>query len=165
VSEELLAVGRITRAHGVRGEVAVQPLTEVEARFAPGSSLLLEDGRTLIVAASRPHQHRLLVRFEGVKDRAGAEGLRGEVLLVAAGGAPPAPEGGFWVHQVVGLELLTEDGRSVGRVTEVLHNPANDVWVTDAGALVPAVRAVVVSVDLEARTATIADLPGLLEEG
>jgi len=159
-------VGRITRAHGVRGEMAVQPLSEVQARFAPGSVLLLEDGWTLTVAGSRPHQHRLLVRFREVADRTAAERLRGALLLVPASDAPEAPEGAFWVHQVVGVEVVTEDGRSLGPVREVLANPANDVWVTEDGALIPAVREVVVEVDLEAGRAVIRDLPGLLgEEG
>src|SRR5919106_3113295 len=106
--QQLLAVGRIARAHGVRGEVAVQSLTEVETRFAPGSVLRLEDGRTVTVAASRPHQHRLLVKFEEIADRADAESLRGTVLLVPSSQSPPPPDGAFWVHQVVGLEMVTE---------------------------------------------------------
>jgi 16S rRNA processing protein RimM len=163
--EELLAVGRITRAHGVRGEVAVQLLTEVEARFAPGSVLRLEDGRRLTVQTSRPHRHRLLVRFREVPERDAAEGLRGQTLLVASTEAPPIEdEDRFWVHQVVGLEVVTEEGRSLGRVREVQANPANDLWVTENGAVIPALRKVVVAVDLAAQRAVIRPIPGLLEE-
>ena len=163
---ELLAVGRITRAHGVGGEVAVQPLTEVEGRYARGSTLLLgpEGDRSLTVERSRPHQQRLLVKFEEVPDRTAAEALRGRLLLVSSDAAPEAPTGAFWVHQVVGLEVVTESGGSLGRITEVQSNPANDLWLTEAGALVPAVRDVVAEVDLEGGRVTIRDLPGLLEE-
>jgi 16S rRNA processing protein RimM len=158
-------VGRIARSHGVGGEVSVQPLTEVGARFEPGSVLRLEDGRTLTVERSRPHRHRLLVRFEEIGDRDAADALRGLVLLVAADTAPPIEEPDrFWIHQVVGLEVVTEEGRSLGRIREVQGNPANDLWVTDEGHLIPAVREVVVGVDLTGGRVTVRPLPGLLEE-
>ena len=164
-----VAVGRIARAHGIRGEVAVQPLTEVESRFSPGSVLGLEDGRTLTVAASRPHQNRLLIRFEEVADRTGAEALRGEVLVVEATDSPAiAEDDRYWVREIVGLEVVTEAGRVIGKVRDVLGNPANDVWVVDAGGrdvLIPAIRDVVVQVDRDAGRVVIRELPGLLREG
>jgi 16S rRNA processing protein RimM len=165
--QDLLAVGRITRAHGIRGEVAVLKLTEVEGRFHPDARLLLEDGRELTVEASRPHGHRLLVKFREAPDRTAAEALRGQVLLVRAADAPPAPEGAFWVHQVVGLEVVTEGGRELGRVRSVLHNPANDVWVTDGPPgelLIPALKDVIVQVDLEAGRAVVREIEGLISE-
>lgn len=159
-------MGRVTRSHGVGGEVSVQPLTEVGARFAAGSVLRLEDGRTLTVEGSRPHRDHVLVKFEGVGDRDDADGLRGSVLLVDAADAPAIEESDrFWIHQVVGLEVVTEDGRSLGRISEVEGNPANDLWVTESGALIPAVREVVVGVDLEAGRVTVRELPGLFDEG
>jgi 16S rRNA processing protein RimM len=164
VTEELLAVGRITRAHGVRGEVAVQSLTEVEERFAPGSVLLTEDDRRLTVRRVRPHGDRLLVTFEEIEDSTEAESLRGALLLIAAADTPSIEEPGrFWVHQVVGLDVVTEDGRSLGQIREVHSNPANDLWVTDQGALIPAVNEVIREVDLHRGRVTIAELPGLLE--
>jgi 16S rRNA processing protein RimM len=149
----------------VGGEVSVQPLTEVGARFVPGSVLRLEDGRTLTVQASRPHRDRVLVKFEGVADRDHADALRGSVLLVDAADAPPIEERDrYWIHEVVGLQVITEDGRPLGRIREVEANPANDLWVTEDGALIPAVREVVVGVDLEAGRVTVRELPGLFEE-
>lgn len=165
MSSEDLAVGRVTRAHGIRGEVAVESLSEVEGRFEPGSALRLEDGRTLTVASIRSHGHRLLIRFEGISDRTAAEALRGQVLLVAISDAPSIEEEGrFWVHEVVGLEAVTEEGRSLGRIREVLRNPANDLWVAEgpAGqALLPAVRDIIVDVDRDAGRVVVRDLPGL----
>jgi len=161
VSSELLAVGRISSAHGVRGEVSVHKLTEVEERFAKGSILQLEDGRRLTVDMTRPHQRSLLVKFEQVADRTQAEALRGQVLLVPSDASPEPPEGAFWVHQVVGLEVVTEDGRSLGTIVEVQANPANDLWVTESGALLPAIRDLVVGVDLDAGRVTVREMPGL----
>lgn len=161
MTDELLAVGRVSRAHGVGGEVSVQRLTEVEERFAAGSVLRLEDGRTLTVEKARPHQQRLLVKFEEIADRTDAESLRGQVLLVPMDASPEPPQGSFWIHQVVGLEVVTEDGRSLGRIREVEGNPANDLWVTESGTLIPAVREVVTEVDLKAGRITVRDIPGL----
>lgn len=162
---ELLAVGRITKAHGIRGEVAVMTLTEVGSRFERGSVLRLEDGRTLTVSGSRPHGNRLLVRFEEIGDRTDAETFRGQVLLASAAGTPAPPDGAYWVHQVVGLEVVTDDERGIGRIAEVLHNPGNDVWVVrdgDREALIPAVREVVLDVDLDAGVVRIRPIEGLL---
>ena len=164
MTSELLAVGRISRAHGIGGEVSVHKLSEVEERFAPGSKLRLEDGRTLTVETTRPHQRQLLVKFEEIPDRSAAESLRGEVLLVSADQSPEPPGGAFWVHQVVGLEVVTEGGRSLGRILEVEGNPANDLWVTESGALIPAIRDVVTEVDLEGGRVKIREMPGLLED-
>lgn len=159
-------MGRIARSHGVGGEVSVRPLTEVGARFEPGSVLRLEDGRTLTVERSRPHRDRVLVKFEEVADRNQADELRGSLLVIPVELAPSIEEADrFWVHQVVGLEVVTDRGRSLGRIREVQGNPANDLWVTDEGALIPAVREVVVDVDLARGRVTIRPLPGLLEEG
>lgn len=162
--EELLLVGRIAKAHGVRGEVSVEPLTEVASRFEPGSTLLAgESGdRTLTVAASRPHTARILVRFEGVADRDEADALRGTLLFVRSGETPDLPEGSYWPHDLVGCEVTTEEGRSLGPLTEVLAGPGNDVWVTPAG-MIPAAREFVVDVDLETRRIVVRAPPGLLE--
>jgi 16S rRNA processing protein RimM len=169
--KELLAVGLVTRAHGVKGEVAVRPLTEVESRFQPGSVLLLGPGgeRVLTVGSVRGlHHGRLLVRFREVSGRDEAEALRGQALLVDSRESPPLSEPDrFWVHQIVGLEVRTEDGRPLGRVREVLHSAANDVWVVEGDrgeVLVPAVREVVSSVDVTGGQVVIRDVAGLLGE-
>lgn len=159
----------MARAHGVRGEVAVQPLSEVEARFHTGSVLLLgPDGQQLLtVVAARPHGNRLLVRFEEVGDREAADSLRGRVLLVRQEDAPSLPQDRYWVHEVVGMEVVTEAGRSLGRIRQVLHNPANDVWLVEGDGrefLIPALRDVVTDVDPSARRAVIREVPGLLGE-
>lgn len=166
---ELLAVGRVTRTHGVRGEVAVQPLSEVESRFQRGSVLLLGPAgdRRLTVREARSHGHRLLVRFEEVAELGEAESLRGRLLLVRAEDAPPLPADRYWVHELVGLEVLTEKGRTLGRIREVLHNPANDVWVVegdDGEVLIPALQDVIAEVDPMGGRVVIREVPGLLGE-
>ena len=160
-----LAVGRVARAHGVRGEVAVEPLTEVAARFEPGSILFCDDAlaRPLTVEASRPHGGRVLVAFRGIGDRDAADALRGAYLFVDDTSSPPLGDGAFWPHHLVGCEVTSEDGTPLGVLTEVLHNPANDVWVVtgDGGEiLIPALSEVVRSVDVEGRRIVVRDDTG-----
>ena len=131
-----LEVGRIGRAHGLHGEVSVTPISNVEERFAPGSVLYAGD-RTLEIASSRRHRDRWLVHFRGVDDRTAAEALRNRVVTAEANA--DAPEGGLWVHEVIGSEVRDRTGTVVGRVTAVEANPAHDLLVLDTGALVPMV--------------------------
>ncbi len=163
-----VAVGRITRAHGVKGEVAVLPLSQVAARFAPGSRVLAGEAqdRVLVVAEARPHRSRLLVTFEGVSDRDQAEALQGTYLFTPASDAPPLPPGEYWTHELVGCEVVMQEGRTLGTLGEVIHTPANDVWVVqgpEGETLVPALRDVVADVDLDVRRITIRQVPGLIE--
>lgn len=164
--ERRVAVGRVTRAHGVKGEVAVLVLSEVEDRFAPGSVVRLEGGRVLTVRESRPHRGRLLVTFREIADRERAERLRDAYLFVPESEVPELPEGAYWPHQVEGCEVVIEAGRSLGVIRQIIHTAANDVWsaVTEAGeeTLVPALRDVVVSVDVAGKRVVVREVPGLI---
>ena len=141
-------------------------LSEVERRFHPGSVLRLEDGTRLTVAESRPHRGRLLVKFREVEDRNAAEDLAGQYLFISTAEVPEPPQDSFWPHDLVGCEVVTEEGRSLGRIEEVIHGEANDIWVSRSEAgetLVPALRDVVVSVDIPARRVRIVEPPDLVE--
>ena len=148
----------------MHGEVSVLVLSEVPERFRPGATLHLEDGRPLTVASGRPHRGRLLVRFEELGDRTAVEGLGGAYLFVPEEDVPVAPEGSFWPHELEGCEIVTDEGRSLGRISEVILGEANDLWVArdgDRETLVPALRDVVVSVDTSAKRVVIHEVPGL----
>jgi 16S rRNA processing protein RimM len=168
VDEPTVVVGLITKAHGLRGEVAVQNRSDNADRWAPGAQVLTEDGRTLTIEHARGGG-RLLVRFAGVADRTQAERLRGTVLVVPTSWLPELPDGQYWPHQLEGCEVVTASGRSLGRITDVIENPANDLWVTvdDEGAetLIPAITEVVVEVDVGAERVTVRDVPGLTTSG
>jgi 16S rRNA processing protein RimM len=163
---EFVAVGRIIRAHGVKGEVAVLPLSQIESRFEPGSRVLGgTEHRPLTVAAVRPHRSRLLVTFEEIADRTAAQAAAGSYLFVPAREVPPPPEGEYWPHQLMGCRVETNRGLVLGEIREIVHGLANDLWVarTDDGAetLIPALKDVVRSVDLEARRIEVDEIPGL----
>lgn len=130
----LLEVGRIGRAHGLRGEVVVSLTTDRLERVAPGAVLVTDAGE-LEVQASRPHQGRWIVAFAGQASREDADRLRGLVLRAEAVDDPAE----MWVHDLVGAEVVTVDGDIVGRCTGVVANPAADLLELDSGALVPVV--------------------------
>lgn len=130
-----LVVGRIGRAHGIRGDVAVEVRTDSpEERFTAGNVLRTEGGPPLSIEDARWHSGRLLVHFGGVRDRDAAERLSGLVLLtdVAETESTDDPEE-FFDHQLVGLRAVDLGEVELGEVTEVLHLPAQDVLVVRTG--------------------------------
>ena len=165
MDEPSVVVGRITRPHGVRGEVAVLVISEVPERFRDGATVWTESGRALTVSASRSHGDRLLVRFEGLGDREQADALRGTLLVVPESASPELPEGSWWDHQIVGCAVETDAGRALGAVRDVIHTPANDVWsVVDAAeteTLIPVIADVIVEVDVAGRRIVAREVPGL----
>lgn len=127
----MLEVGRITRPHGVRGDVNVLLTSNRTERVAPGSVLHTADG-VLTVMSSRPHKSGYIVTFAECRDRDAAEALRGTVLL----GEPIEDPDELWVHELVGAMVVDGDVER-GRVVQVLDNPASDILELDSGALVP----------------------------
>jgi 16S rRNA processing protein RimM len=159
-------VGRIVRPHGIRGEVVVEPSTDAPHRFAPGNAMRTET-RRLTIAASRAHQGRLLVQFEEIAERDGAEALRGALLTIPIEDAAPAAEGRYYPHQLAGLGVFDEFGNALGEMGEVLEYPASDLWVvrTPDGkdVMVPAVREIVLDVDLANGRIVLRPPEGLFE--
>jgi 16S rRNA processing protein RimM len=166
-----LVVGRIGRAHGIKGEVAVEVRTdEPEARLAPGAVLATDPGAVgpLTVTTVRAHSGRLLLVFEGVADRSAAEALRGTMLLAEVDPeALPGDEDEWYDHQLVGLDVVLADGTRVGAVREVLHLPGHDLLAVDrAGAgdlLVPFVAEIVPVVDVPGHRVVVAPPDGLID--
>lgn len=165
-----VVVGRVGRAHGIRGELTIEPRTdEPDRRFTPGAVLRNEDGtRRLTVASARWHSGRLLVRFDEVADRTAAENCRGIVLFAdVAADERPAGEGEFWDRDLLGLTVLTAQGDTGGEVRRIQHGPQDLLVVRTPGGeerLIPFVEALVPTIDLEARTLTLADVTGLLSD-
>lgn len=175
----VVVVGRVGRAHGVRGELSVEVRTDdPDLRFAEGETLTVAAARgatlpegcppRVTVTGTRWHQSRLLVRFAEADDRNGAELLRGTLLTVALDpDERPADPDEFYDHQLEGLTARTPDGVEVGRVVEVVHGAAQDLLAIrtsdDREVLVPFVAALVPTVDLESGHLVVVDQPGLLD--
>jgi 16S rRNA processing protein RimM len=124
-------VGRVGRAHGLRGEVAVDLFTDRDERAAPGSEFATSAG-DLLLAEARPHSGRWLFRFEGHTRREDAERIQGVELWSEPIEDPDA----LWVHELIGCRVM--DGEvDRGTVVAVSPNPASDLLELDSGALVP----------------------------
>jgi 16S rRNA processing protein RimM len=132
----LLEIGRVGRAHGVRGEVYVDLTTDRYERLAPGARVWARSA-WLTVARSRPQPHagRFLVTFEGIDQRAAAEKLTNATLHAEPIHDPEA----LWVHELIGSDVVEVDGTRRGRCVAVVDNPAADLLELDTGALVPIV--------------------------
>lgn len=128
----LLEVGRVEKAHGLRGEVIVKLSTNVVERVAPGSVLFAGD-RALTVVSSSPHQHRFIVQFEGVASREEADALHGAALQAEPIDDPEA----LWIHELIGAEVFDLGGVSHGTVRSVIDNPASDLLELESGVLIP----------------------------
>ncbi len=169
---ETVAVGRVLRPHGVRGEVAVEVLSDVPARFKKGSRLTgVREGVPstqavpLTVAASRVHKGGALVRFEGYEDRDRAEELRGLDLEVPRAEVPRARRGTYYQFELLGC-LCRDQGTELGRVVEVIEDGGGVMLIVEGEGRrvpVPFVKELLRKVDV-ARGVIDLELPeGLLE--
>ncbi len=127
-----LEIGRIGKAHGLKGEVTAVITSDRPERTAPGAVWFLDAG-AVIVTAIRPFQTRWIAVLEGVRTREQAEALAGQLIH----GEPIDDPDALWVHDLVGAEVQTPDGRSWGSVVAVLSNPADDLLELADGTLVP----------------------------
>ncbi|MFE4333980.1 ribosome maturation factor RimM [Streptomyces sp. NPDC056831] len=167
-----LVVARIGRAHGIKGEVTVEVRTdEPELRLAPGAVLATEPATVgpLTIETGRVHSGRLLLRFEGVRDRTAAEALRNTLLIAEVDPAelPEDPEE-FYDHQLMDLDVVLADGTEIGRITEITHLPSQDLFIVErpdgSEVMIPFVEEIVTEIDLEEQRAVITPPPGLIDE-
>jgi 16S rRNA processing protein RimM len=165
VSEPTVVVGKVAKAHGLRGEVTLMAISDNPGRFAAGSTVYTEAGRELHIRSCRGDGARLLVTFEGVEDRTSAESLHGAMLVVPRSMLPALPAGEYWPHDLEGCAVVTESGRGLGTIIDVIPNQANDLWVAadEAGTetLIPAIHDVIVEVDVPGRRVLVRDVPGI----
>ncbi len=128
-----LEVGKIDKAHGVRGDVVVTLLTDRTERLDPGAVLFRADGFRLTVKEARPHQHRFIVEFAEIRGKEAADAARGTMLF----GDPIDDPDTIWVHDLIDARVIDLEGNELGTVASVLENPASDLLVLDEDRFVP----------------------------
>jgi 16S rRNA processing protein RimM len=138
----LVPVGRVGRPHGLDGSFFVEQASENPTRFAVGATLLV-GGEPARIVASKRARGRPVIRLDRRVER-------GAALEVAREALPPPEDGSFYVFQLVGLEVVEDGGRELGRVADVAPGIANDVVELDSGLALPLVEDCVVDVDLDA---------------
>ena len=166
----LIEIGRLGRPHGVKGEQRLEPctFTALELHALKTFTWQGRDGasRTLTLATARAAHDRMLVRFTAAVDRDSAAALTNGRLLVEEERLPEPGPGHAYQHQLIGLEVVTEAGRTVGTVAEIWPSPAHPVLVVRGAGevLIPSIPEFVREVDLTGRRITVRLLPGM-EEG
>jgi 16S rRNA processing protein RimM len=168
---EFLAVGRVLRPHGLRGELRVEIHTDFPEGFAVRERLYLGHAElspdTYIpytLEGHRFHQGTVLLKFAGIDDRGHAEIFREQWVWVPVEEAVPLEEGEYYLHQMLGLRVVTEEGEELGQIAEIIETGAHPVYVVQGlqgEILVPDIEEVIVHIDLPAQQVTIQLLEGL----
>lgn len=162
---DYLVIGQVVGVRGLSGELKVRIESDDPERFyALEWAYLGDERRRMRVESVRLFKGAALVRLEGVSDRTAAEAYRGQYMRVAAEDALPLEEGEYYVHQIEGLQVRSDLGEELGHVHEVLVTGANDVYVVRGAhgeLLLPAIKEVILGVDLEQGVLTVHLLEGL----
>ncbi|MDD5093751.1 MAG: ribosome maturation factor RimM [Dehalococcoidia bacterium] len=164
-SHDFLTVGYIRGHWGIHGEVTVEVMTDFPDRFEPQRKLYL-DGHPLTIERSHPHKGYFILKLSTIDDIPSADKLRGKALEIPLREAHTLPEGEYYRFQLVGLEVVTTEGESVGRITEILPTASNDVYIVHGPRgeiLIPAISDVVKSIDITKGQLIIEVISGLLD--
>jgi len=176
--DDLILVGRVRRAHGVRGAVLVESLSDNPARFAAGSHMWLREdleavppsppdpADALVVTQSQEHSGSMMVWFEGVADRDAADRLRGADLVVPTAEVPPPADGEWYEFQLVGCRVHDAAEGDLGTVSALVEDGGGLLLIVEDGLRrlpIPFVRDFLVEVDLEAQRIDVDLPPGLIE--
>jgi 16S rRNA processing protein RimM len=146
---DLVSVGRVGRPHGLDGAFVVERGSDDERRYVVGASLLLDGVPATIVLSRRAGGGRRAIKLDRPVER-------GQELAVRRADLPPPDPDHYYVFDLVGLTVLEDGGRLVGRVDDVLPGVANDNLVLDSGALVPLVEDAIREIDIELRRIVVA---------
>ena len=168
--EDTLRVGVISSTHGVRGEVKVYPTTDDVNRFKKLKTVILDTGReqmTLSIESVKFFKNMVILKFDGVDTMNEVEGWRQKDLLITRDQAVPLQEDEFFITDLIGLTVVTDEGDTLGTLTDVMETGANDVYCvkTPEGKelLLPAIHDCILDVDLDKEEMLVHVLPGLLD--
>lgn len=167
--EYTCVVGHVKEAHGIKGEVKVVCYSDHPGQMMELDTVCIapEAGEPLVTSLKRvrqiPHKELYICQLEDVTDRTHAEALRGAQVRITAQEPEELPEGTYYMDDILGLQVVTDDGRRLGKIVEILETGANDVYVTDRDLLIPAVAEVIELIDIEAGLMRIKPMAGMFD--
>ncbi len=168
--EELLQVGVITTTHGIRGEVKVYPTTDDAMRFKKLKQVILDTGKEhiqLTITQVKFFKKLVILKFQGIDSINDIEMYKGKSLYVTRENAVKLKKNEFFIADLIGLAVETEDGEHLGELSDVLQTGANDVYVVKKEGLpellIPAIKDCILNVDIESGTMRVRLLDGLRE--
>ncbi|MEN6356608.1 MAG: ribosome maturation factor RimM [Armatimonadota bacterium] len=163
-----IVIGTVVAPFGVRGELKVMIRTDFPERFDKGRPVAVKTvkGRRFTSKVERNISHKggITLKIEGIDDRNAAEDLRGAEFVIDRSEVGELPEGSFYLFDLIGLKVVTDDGRELGEIVEIMQGGANDVYETSAGVLIPAIKQIIVKIDIKKGLMVIHPIPGLLPE-
>ncbi|MGN1401690.1 MAG: ribosome maturation factor RimM [Bacillus sp. (in: firmicutes)] len=170
--EKWFNVGKIVNTHGIKGEVRVISRTDfADERYKPGNVLHLfrediDQPTELKIISYRRHKNFDMLMFEGYSNVNEVEPFKGGILKVPESSLSPLEGDEFYFHEIIGCEVVTDEGEKLGTIKEILTPGANDVWVVKAqkgkDILIPYIKDVVKDVDVKAKVVTVKLMEGLL---
>jgi 16S rRNA processing protein RimM len=166
---EFLVVGKLGRPHGIHGEIVMDVYTDFPERLGPGVSVLVgPQYQQVRITHKRPHSRGMLLSFEGYQRREQAAELRNLLVYVPTADRPQLEEGEYYHHQLLGMQVIDDEGNMLGRIVRIHETGANEVYMVqdESGAelLIPAIESVILDIDLEHHQLHVRLLPGLLPE-
>lgn len=169
-----LLLGRVLRPHGIRGELRIEVFTAYPERIVAGMTVAIgpdpRDPTTAIdyeITQVRAHQKYLILRVEGVPDRSAADLLREQHVMIALENAVPLDDDEVYLYQIIGLAVHTQDGETIGTVTEIIETGANDVLIVHGPRgeiLLPFIDDCVLDVDVDGGRITVNLMEGLVDD-
>lgn len=157
---ELIRIGQIVGAFGIRGQVKVEPFTDFVSRFDKGKELFLK-GEWVMIESSTIHKGRPLLKLRGVDTATAAESLQWQFLEIESGERPELEEDEYFSDDLVGLKVLTTSGQELGEVEEVLAYPAHDVLQVGE-VLIPVVKQFIKEINFDDEKIVVELIYGML---
>lgn len=168
--EELLQVGVITNTHGIRGEVKVFPTTDDVKRFKKLKNVILDTGKEqleLEITQVKYFKNLVILKFKGIANINEIERYKGKGLFVTRENAVKCEKDEYFIADLIGIQVVTEDGQEIGQIADVLQTGANDVYVVERSGkkelLLPAIKECIRKVDMKERVMQVFVMPGLEE--
>lgn len=157
-----ITIGQVVGPHGIKGAVKIKPSTDFLERFEPGKRVFIS-GQPYTIKRTTTHKTQIRIETKEIRDRNQAEELQWAKVTVPADELPDLDEDEFYTSDLIGLRVIDESGRELGKVDDIYHSPAHDILMIGKG-MIPAVQEFVKDVDLDAGVITVAPIPGMLEE-
>ncbi|MCI8348275.1 MAG: 16S rRNA processing protein RimM [Firmicutes bacterium] len=166
---EKIKIGKIVNAVALKGEVKVYSYSDYKERFEEIDRVILSDGREFKIENVRYQKNMAIIKFKGVDDRNGAEALKEKEVFITEEDLRELPDDTFYIRDLIGCKVCdSESGMTIGVVSDVLQNTAQDIYQVDlekgGQVLIPAVKEFIKSVDIDEKVVEVSLIPGFIDE-
>lgn len=165
-SDYNVLIGKVVSTIGLKGEVKVWPYTDWPEHFEDIETVCVGSGKDDCIVREiervRYHKSTVILKLSGIDSIEAAEKLKGMQIFIREAELMPLGENEYYIHDVIGMDVVTTEGNRLGKISEVLRSPAHDIYVTDR-AMIPAVKEFVVHVDVKKKQMLVKPIEGLIQ--